>query len=107
MQLRIGQDPVGQDFSLLERNVASGSQQVVTASYQHQELSTEYVEQLESIYPCKQSAINLMFVVSYQEDHIKVWSELSTTKDSNMHGQINTCSETGGHYFFRMNLDSH
>jgi len=36
-------------------NVTSGSQQVVTASYQQQVLSTEYGEQLESVYPRKHS----------------------------------------------------
>ena len=57
-QLRIGQDPVGQNVPLLEKNVTSGSQQVVTA-YHQQVLSTEYGEELESVYPCKQSAIHL------------------------------------------------
>ena len=65
---------VDQNFSLLEKNVTSRSQQVVTASYQQQGLSTEYGEQLESVYPGKQSVITLKLVVSNQEDHIKVWS---------------------------------
>ena len=65
---------VDQNVSLLETNVTSGSQQVVSASYQQQVLSTEYGGQLESAYPRKQSAINLRLVVSDQEDHIKVWS---------------------------------
>ena len=43
-QLRIGQYPVVQNLSLLEKNVTSGSQQVVTDSYQQQGLSTEYRE---------------------------------------------------------------
>jgi hypothetical protein len=50
-QLRIGQDPIDQNVSLLEKNVT-----------------------LESVYPRKQSAIDLKLVVSNQEDHIKVWS---------------------------------
>jgi len=63
-----------QNVSLLEKNVTSGSQQIVTASYQQHGLSIEYGEQLESVYPRKQSAINFKLVFSIQEDHIKVWS---------------------------------
>ena len=96
---------VDQNFSLLEKNVTSRSQQVVTASYQQQGLSTEYGEQLESVYPGKQSVITLKLVVSNQEDHIKIW--MSTTKDSDTHGKISTCAETAGKYLFRMNIDSH
>jgi hypothetical protein len=73
-QIRICQHPVDQNVLLLEKNVTSGSHQVVTAFYQQQGLSTEYGEQLESAYPHKQSTINLKLVVSNQEDHIKVWS---------------------------------
>jgi hypothetical protein len=64
VSITIGQVPVNQNVSLLEKNVTSGSQQVVTTSYQQQGLSTEYGEQLESAYPRKQSAINLKLVVS-------------------------------------------
>jgi hypothetical protein len=58
---------------LIEKNATSGSQQVVT-SFQQQVLSTEYGEQLESVYPCKQFAIHSILVVSNQEDDIEVWS---------------------------------
>jgi hypothetical protein len=73
-QLRIGQDPVGQNIPLLEKNVISGSQQDMTASYQHQVLLTEYGEELESVYSRRQSAIHLMLPVSNQEEDIQVWS---------------------------------
>ena len=66
--------PVGRNVSFLEKNVTAGSQQVVTASYQQQAFSTEYREQLESVYPHKQSARNLKRVVSNQEDQMEVWS---------------------------------
>jgi hypothetical protein len=65
---------VGQNVSSLEKNVTAGTQQVVTASYQKQAFSTEYGEQLESVYPHKQSSINLKLVVLNQEDQIEVWS---------------------------------
>jgi hypothetical protein len=72
-QLRIGQYPVVQNLSLLEKNVTSESKQVVTTSYRQQGLSTEYREQLDSVYPRKQSVINLKLVVYNQEDLITVW----------------------------------
>ena len=70
----LGQDPVDQNVSLQEKNVTLGSQQVVTASYQQQVLSTEYGEELKSVYLRKQSAIHLKPVVSNQKDDIKVWN---------------------------------
>jgi hypothetical protein len=66
VQLRIGQDPVDQNVSLLEKNATSGSHQVVTTSYEQQGLSTEYGEQLEFAYPRNQFAINLKLVVLNQ-----------------------------------------
>jgi hypothetical protein len=94
----------GPKVSLLKKNVTSGSQQVVTASYQKQGLSIKYEEQLESVYPRK---INLKLVISNQENRLKVWVNCPPQKTATRMSKSTHASKPEDSTFFRMDLDSH